>query len=144
LTSLRLLEGVGTRMSTGKRGLSVGTIPDVPKILGLPHATAVKAGDFIFLSGQVATDPATGERVQGTVTSETRLILENISRILEASGASLAKVVKVTVWLHSMLEQDDMNSAYRPFFPTVPPARTVCRATINNGMKVQIDCIAAI
>ncbi len=131
-------------MSTGKRGLDLGNVPDGPKILGLRHATAVEAGDFIFLSGQVATDPVTGERAQGTVTSETRLILENICRILEASGSSRAKVVKVTVWLHSMLEQDDMNAAYRPFFPSVPPARTVCRAIINNGMKVQIDCIATV
>ncbi len=126
------------------RGIDLGSLPDVPKTLNLPHATAVKAGDFIFLSGQIATDPRTGERAQGTVASETRLILENISRILETSGSSLNKVVKVTVWLHSMLEQQNMNDAYKPFFSSSPPARTVCGAKINNAMKVQIDCIALI
>lgn len=131
-------------MRTEKRGIDLGDLPDVPKILGLPHATAVRAGDFIFLSGQIATDPQTGERAQGTVASETRLILEKMSRILEASGSSLEKVVKTTVWLHSMLEQENMNGAYKPFFPASRPARTVCGAKINNGMKVQIDCIAVI
>ena len=65
-----------------------------------------------------------------------------MARILEDAGSSLAKVVKTTVWLASMLEQEDMNGAYRPSFPATPPARTVCGARINHGMKVQIDCIA--
>ena len=115
---------------------------DIPKTFALPYATGVKAGDFIFLSGMIAVDPATGERAHGTVVSETRLILASIAKILEASGSSLGKVVKTTVWLHSMLELEDLNGAYQPFFPSAPPARTVCGARINNGMKVQIDCIA--
>jgi len=115
---------------------------DIPKTFALPYATGVQAGDFIFLSGLIAVDPATGERAHGTVVSETHLILANMASILEQSGSSLASVVKTTVWLHSMLELEDMNGAYRPFFPSAPPARTVCGARINNGMKVQIDCIA--
>jgi 2-iminobutanoate/2-iminopropanoate deaminase len=108
----------------------------------LPYAAAVKAGDFVFLSGLIAVDPATGERAHGTTASETRLILANMASILEDAGSSLAKVVKTTVWLASMLEQEDMNNAYRPLFPVAPPARTVCGAHLNYGMKVQIDCIA--
>jgi 2-iminobutanoate/2-iminopropanoate deaminase len=115
---------------------------DIPKTFALPYATAVKAGDFIFLSGLIAVDPQTGERAHGAVASETRLILTNMKQILEQSGSSLARVVKTTVWLHSLLEQEDMNGAYQPFFPSAPPARTVCGARINYGMKVQIDCIA--
>ena len=115
---------------------------DIPKTFGLPYATGVKAGDFIFLSGLIAVDPVTGERAHGTVVSETRLILDSLACILELSGSSLSQVVKITVWLHSMLEQEDMAGAYRPYFPSTPPARTVCGARINYAMKVQIDCIA--
>jgi 2-iminobutanoate/2-iminopropanoate deaminase len=111
---------------------------------GLPHASAVKAGDFVFLSGLIAVDAMTGERAHGTTASETRLILSNMASILEDAGSSLAKVVKTTVWLASMLEQEDMNNAYRPLFPVAPPARTVCGARLNYGMKVQIDCIALV
>ena len=64
----------------------------------------VRAGDFIFLSGLIAIDPATGERAHGTTVSETRLILSNLAKILEGAGSSLGKVVKTTVWLASMLE----------------------------------------
>ena len=117
---------------------------NIPQTFDLPCATGVKAGDFIFLSGLIAVDPANGERAHGTTVSETRLILSNLAKILEASGSSLGKVVKCTVWLHSMLELEDMNGAYQPFFPSEPPARTVCGARINNGMKVQIDCIALV
>jgi 2-iminobutanoate/2-iminopropanoate deaminase len=113
-----------------------------PSRFGLPHASAVKAGDFVFLSGLIAVDPATGERAHGTTASETRLILANMASILQDAGTSLAKVVKTTVWLASMLEAEDMNGAYRPSFPDTPPARTVCGARLNYGMKVQIDCIA--
>jgi 2-iminobutanoate/2-iminopropanoate deaminase len=117
---------------------------DIPRTFGLPHATGVKAGDFIFLSGLIAVDAKTSERAHGTTAGETRLILNNMAKILEAAGSSLEKVVKTTVWLHSMLEFEDMNGAYQPFFATAPPARTVCGARINNGMKVQIDCIALV
>jgi 2-iminobutanoate/2-iminopropanoate deaminase len=117
---------------------------DIPKTFALPYATGVQAGDFIFLSGLVAVDPQTGERAHGTTVSETRLILANMAKVLEAAGSSLGKVVKTTVWLHSLLEFEDMNGAYQPFFPAAPPARTVCGARINNGMKVQIDCIALV
>lgn len=115
---------------------------DIPRTFALPYATGVRAGDFIFLSGLIAVDPASGERAHGSVASETRLILANMAQILEGAGSSLANVVKTTVWLHSMLEFEDMNDAYRPFFPAAPPARTVCGAGINYGMKVQIDCVA--
>ncbi|MBM3527666.1 MAG: hypothetical protein FJX62_06210 [Alphaproteobacteria bacterium] len=115
---------------------------DCPKTFGLPHATAVRAGNLIYVSGLIAIDPVTGERAHGTTVSETTTILSNMAKILEDAGSSLGQVVKITVWLHSMLEQEDMAGAYKPFFPEAPPARTVCGARINYGMKVQIDCIA--
>jgi len=110
----------------------------------LPLSPAVRCGDFVFLSGMIATDPATGERVYGTVAAETRQILANMSELLEAAGSSLISVVKVNVLIYSMLEYDNMNSVYREFFPVDPPARTVCGAGLFGGHKVEIDCIALV
>jgi len=109
---------------------------------GLPLSPAVRGGDFVFLSGMAAIDPATGAPAHGTVAAETRQILTNIGELLEAAGSSLAKVVKVNVLIYSMLEYENMNSVYREFFPTDPPARTVCGAKLIGGHKVEIDCIA--
>ena len=108
----------------------------------LPLSPAVRGGDFVFLSGMAATDPATGERVHATVAAETRQILANMGKLLEAAGSSLANVVKVNVLIYSMLEYENMNSVYREFFPADPPARTVCGAKLIGGHKVEIDCIA--
>jgi 2-iminobutanoate/2-iminopropanoate deaminase len=108
----------------------------------LPLSPAVRGGDFVFLSGMAAIDPATGAPAHGTVAAETRQILTNIGELLEAAGSSLAKVVKVNVLIYSMLEYENMNSVYREFFPTDPPARTVCGAKLIGGHKVEIDCIA--
>ena len=99
-------------------------------------------GDFVFLSGMAAIDPATGEPAHGTVAAETRQILTNMGELLEAAGSSLAKVVKVNVLIYSMLEYENMNSVYREFFPTDPPARTVCGARLIGGHKVEIECVA--
>ena len=92
-------------------------------------------GDFVFLPGMSAAEP-------GTVAAETRQILTDMARSLEARGSSLAKVVKVNVLIYSMLEYGNMNDVYREFFPVDPPARTVCGAGLIGGPKVQIDCIA--
>ena len=89
-----------------------------------------------------AFDPATGAAIRGTTSSETRQILENLERILEASGSSLDRVVKVNVLLHSMLEAPNMNEIYARFFPEPPPARTVCGARLPDGVKVMIECTA--
>ena len=89
-----------------------------------------------------AIDPATGEPAHGTVAAETRQILTNMGELLEAAGSSLAKVVKVNVLIYSMLEYENMNSVYREFFPTDPPARTVCGVKLIGGHKVEIECIA--
>jgi 2-iminobutanoate/2-iminopropanoate deaminase len=115
---------------------------NVSKNLKLPHSPGIKCGDFIFLSGMVSVDPTTGQRKLGTTDSETRQILENMAHMLESAGSSLAKVVKINVLLHSMLEFENMNAVYREFFPTDPPARTCCGVQLSFGLKVEIECIA--
>lgn len=115
---------------------------NVSKNLKLPHSPGIKCGDFIFLSGMVSIDPTTGQRKLGTTDSETRQILENMAHMLESAGSSLAKVVKINVLLHSMLEFENMNAVYREFFPVDPPARTCCGVQLSFGLKVEIECIA--
>ena len=108
----------------------------------LPLSPAVRAGDFVFVSGMTAIDPATGDRLHGTVAVETRQILTNMAHLLETAGSSLAKVVKVNALIYSMLEYENVNSVYREFFSTDPPARTVCGAGLIGGHKVEIECVA--
>jgi 2-iminobutanoate/2-iminopropanoate deaminase len=115
---------------------------DVAGSLGQPASTVVRGGDFLFVSGLVAVDPQSGERVRGTTVSESRQILTNLRQLLEAAGSSLDKVVKVNVLLHSMLEAPNMNEVYARFFPDCPPARTVCGACLPDGVKVIIECTA--
>jgi len=96
---------------------------------------AVRGGDFVFVSGLTAPH-------RDTTARETQQILETLEQILEASGSSLASVVKVNVLLHSMLEAPNMNEVYAHFFPEPPPARTVCGARLPDGVKVMIECTA--
>jgi 2-iminobutanoate/2-iminopropanoate deaminase len=114
---------------------------DMSPNLNLPLSPAIRAGEFIFVSGMVAID-ATGERMHGTVAAETRQILAVMARVLELAGSSLAKAVKVNVLIYSMLEYNNMNEVYREFFPVDPPARTVCGAKLCGGSKVEIECVA--
>ena len=108
----------------------------------LPFSAAVRGGDFIFLGAIGASDPATGDPMHGTVAAETRQILTRMDELLQTAGSSLANVVKGNVLIYSMLEYDNMNSVYREFFPTDPPARTVCGAKLIGAHKVEIDCVA--
>ena len=107
-----------------------------------PVSLAVRAEDFLFVSGLTAVDLQSGERMPGTTASETRQILTNLGQLLEAAGSSLDQVVKVNVLLHSMLEAPNMNDVYARFFPASPPARTVCGARLPDGVKVIIECTA--
>jgi 2-iminobutanoate/2-iminopropanoate deaminase len=116
--------------------------PGVPAPRG-PYSPAVRAGDFIFVSGQGPVDPATNEMGLGDIRHETRLVLTNIQRILEGCGATMAEVVKCSVFLADGTDFAAMNEVYAEFFGVNKPARTTvaCRFAIA-GMKVEIDCIA--
>ena len=115
---------------------------NVSRHFNLPHSPGIRAGDFIFLSGMLSTDPETGERSPGTMAHETRQTLTNMRHLLESGGSSLERVVKINVLIYDMLEFENMNRVYREFFPKDPPARTTCGVQLSAGMKIEIECIA--
>ena len=115
---------------------------NVSRNFNLPHSPGIRAGDFIFLSGMLSTDPDTGERSPGTMAHETRQTLTNMRHLLESAGSSLERVVKLNVLIYDMLEFENMNAVFRQFFPADPPARTVCGVQLSAGMKIEIECIA--
>lgn len=118
------------------------TAPGAPNPQG-PYSHAVKAGGFIFVSGQAALDPTTSQVMPGAVSEETRRTIENIKAILEASGASLQNVVKCAVFLADIRDFAAMNAVYAEYFGGAKPARTTVQAhPPARGLQVEIDCIA--
>lgn len=118
------------------------TPPGVPAPRG-PYSPAVRAGDFIYVSGQVPVDPATQHMVSGDIATETRQVLNNIKVVLEGCGASLEDVVKCCVYLADGKDFAAMNHVYAEFFGEAKPARTtVAVAFAIPGIKVEIDAIA--
>jgi len=108
-----------------------------------PYSHAVRAGDFIFVSGQGPIDPATNDYSYGDIQHETRIVLSNIKSILEGAGASMTDVVKCSVFISSGADFAAMNVIYAEFFGEQKPARTTVEAQFANPkMKVEIDCIA--
>jgi 2-iminobutanoate/2-iminopropanoate deaminase len=115
-----------------------------PKPIG-PYSQAIKSNGFVFVSGQIALDPLTGEFAGKDVRQQTERVLENLKVILEASGSSLKNVVKTTVFLKDMNDFPVMNEAYGKYFSANPPARsTVQAARLPKDALVEIDVIAAL
>lgn len=107
------------------------------------YSQVVRAGDFLFVSGQGPIDAVSQEFVFSDIRAETKLTLENIERILTGCGASKRNIVKCGVFLESAADFSAMNEAYAAFFEGTAPARTTVQATlVEPGMKVEIDCIA--
>jgi 2-iminobutanoate/2-iminopropanoate deaminase len=115
--------------------------PNVPTPRG-PYSPAVRAGDFIYVSGQGPIDPITDKLTPGDIQHETRQVLKNIRTILEACGATLADVVKCSVFLKDGSEFKAMNEVYTEFFGANRPARTTVVCEFVNPMRVEIDCVA--
>jgi 2-iminobutanoate/2-iminopropanoate deaminase len=115
---------------------------DGPKAIG-PYSQAIKANGLVFVSGQVALDPATQQVVSGDVAAQTERALQNLAGILKAAGTSLDRAVKTTVFLKNMSDFAAMNEVYGRHFTQAPPARsTVEVARLPKDVLVEIDVIA--
>ena len=122
-----------------KQIISTGS---APKAIG-PYSQAVAWNGLVFLSGQIPLDPATGQLIEGGIAEQTVRVLDNLKAVLEASGSSLEKVVKTTVFLKNMADFPQMNEVYGRYFPSDAPARsTVEAARLPRDVQVEIDCIA--
>ena len=116
--------------------------PHGPKAIG-PYSQAIRANGFIFISGQVAIDPATNLVIEGDISQQTDRVLKNLKGIVEAAGSSLEKAVKTTVFLKDMGEFTTMNEVYARYFPASPPARaTVEVSRLPKDVRVEIELIA--
>jgi 2-iminobutanoate/2-iminopropanoate deaminase len=113
-----------------------------PKAIG-PYSQAVRAGDFLFCSGQIPMDPETGELVTGEIGAQTERVLQNIQAVLEAAGAGLDRVVRCTVFLADMDDFGAMNEVYGRFFTEHPPARAAVEVSrLPKGVGVEITAVA--
>ena len=119
--------------------------PYAPSAIG-PYSQAIRAGDLLFVSGQIAIDPSTGNLIDdNSIQGQTRRVLQNLIAIVEAAGASAQNIVKTTVFLRSMDDFAEMNAVYAGFFSSSPPARsTIEAAKLPRNVSVEIDCIAVI
>ncbi len=107
-----------------------------------PYSPAVRAGDFIFVSGQVPVDPATNQMSSGDIAHETRVVLGNIKLVLEGAGATLADVGRVGVYIADGKDFGAMNEVYAEFFGADKPARSTIVCGFVADIKVEIDCVA--
>jgi 2-iminobutanoate/2-iminopropanoate deaminase len=108
-----------------------------------PYSQAIRAGDFIFVAGQVPVNPETGEFITDSITEQTRQCMENIKAILNAAGASLLDTVRTTIYLTNMADFGAVNDAYSNYFDLDPPARTTIGvAALPKGVAIEIDIIA--
>jgi 2-iminobutanoate/2-iminopropanoate deaminase len=119
------------------------TSAGAPSAIG-PYSPAVRAGQLVFLSGQVPMDPATGNLIEGDLAAQTRRVLDNLGALLTAAGLSFANVVRTTVFLADMNDFAAMNSVYATFFSEPYPARsTVQVSRLPKDARIEIDLIAA-
>ncbi len=113
-----------------------------PKPIG-PYSQAIRAGNFIFLSGQIPIDPKTEELVKGDIRQQTQQVLENIKGVLESQGLGMEDVVKVNIFLKDMGNFNQMNEVYATYFSASPPARsTVEVAKLPRNAEIEIEAIA--
>ncbi len=117
---------------------------EAPAAIG-PYSQAIRCGQFVYASGQIALDPSSGELVGDDVQAQTQRVLQNVQALLASAGTSLANVVKTTVFLTSMSDFQAMNAIYASYFSGVAPARsTVAVAELPRKALVEIECIALV
>jgi 2-iminobutanoate/2-iminopropanoate deaminase len=115
---------------------------DAPQPIG-PYSQAIKAGGFVFASGQIALDPATGKLIEGDIKAQTERVLKNLSAVLAAAGSRMDRVVRTTVFLKNISDFPAMNEVYGQFFKNDPPSRsTVQVAALPRDALLEIDVVA--
>jgi 2-iminobutanoate/2-iminopropanoate deaminase len=120
------------------------TAPDAPKAMGA-YSPAIRAGNLLFVSGQIPIDPASGALVDGDITAQADQVMRNMSALLKAAGVGFEHVVRTTVYLSDMNEFAAMNDVYSRYIVDPPPARaTVQVARLPRDVKIEVDCIAVI
>jgi 2-iminobutanoate/2-iminopropanoate deaminase len=113
-----------------------------PKAIG-PYSSALRAGNLLFISGQVPADPSTGQMIAGDMAAQTRRVLDNIGALLQAGGLTFSDVARTTVYLADMDDFPAMNEAYRSYFSEPYPARsTIQAARLPRDARIEIDAIA--
>lgn len=127
--------------TTGKTAVQTSS---APAAIG-PYSQAIRAGDFLFVSGQVPFDPASGTVISGSIEDQTHRVLKNLAAIIEAAGASLKDVVKTTIFLKDMNNFTKVNEVYGSYFPQPYPARsTVEVARLPRDVGVEIEAIVKV
>ena len=117
---------------------------NAPTAVG-PYSQAVRAGTFLFTSGQIPLDPRTGRLEQGSIDVQTRRVMDNLRAVLAEGGADFADVVKTTVYLTDLADFSAMNTVYATYFTSDPPARsTVEVRALPLGARVEIDMVAVV
>ena len=120
------------------------TAPDAPKAMGA-YSPAIKAGNLLFISGQIPVDPTTGNLIQGDIAAQADQVMLNLTALLRAAGASFTNVVRTTVYLADMNDFAGMNEVYSRYIVDPPPARaTVQVARLPRDVKIEIDAIAVL
>ena len=124
---------------------SVVSTKNAPSAIG-PYSQAIRAGDLLFVSGQIPIDPSTGKLIEDvTIQAQTRRVMENLIAIVSASGGSVENIVRTTVFLRDINDFADMNAIYGEYFKMEPPARsTIQAARLPRDVAIEIDCIAVI
>lgn len=117
---------------------------DAPAAIG-PYSQAIRCGQFLYLSGQIALDPSSGTLIGEDVQTQTRRVMQNVQAVLASAGSSLNQVVKTTVFLANMGDFPAMNAIYASYFSDIPPARsTVAVAELPRHALVEVECIALV
>mgnify|MGYP001106439661 CR=1 FL=1 len=109
-----------------------------------PYSYAVKAGNLLFIAGQIGVDPTNSQLKGSSIREQTEQALRNMATVLKAAGSSMDHVVKTTVFISDFKDFEEMNKVYMKFFPTNQPARSTVQVVLYDGFKVEIEAIAII
>jgi 2-iminobutanoate/2-iminopropanoate deaminase len=142
MTIVGLLACISLSQQKMEASSEVVLTKDAPQPVG-PYSQAIKAGGFIFASGQIAIDPVTGKLIDGDIRVQTERVMKNLSAVLAGAGSNMNRVVKATVLLKNMSDFAAMNEVYGQFFTSTPPSRTTLQAAgLPKDALVKIDLVA--